>query len=226
MLFEKIINIFDLYHQKRIINYLKKLNLEYFIDVGAHKGEFLSYILSINYKKIYCFEPQKKIFKMLYKNFKNKKNIQLFNLGLAHKNSKIIFYENKLTSTSTFSRSKNTTFSKVKNLILNSNNSYIDKYPLNVRTLDEIFINKKIFNIFLKIDVEGFELNVLKGAKKTLSKKVKFILIERHFFQLYKGNSTEKVHLFLKKNNFKLIKRFTFPLLHFEDNLYEKKHKF
>ena len=223
MLFEKIINIFDLYHQKQIINYLKKLNLEYFIDVGAHKGEFLSYILSLNYKKIYCFEPQRKIFKILYKNFKNKKNIQIFNLGLAHKNSKIIFYENKLTSTSTFSRSKNTTFSKIKNLILNSNNSYIDKYPINVKTLDKIFINKKIFNIFLKIDVEGFELNVLKGAKKILSKKVKFILIERHFFQLYKGNSTEKVHLFLKKNNFKLIKRFTFPLLHFQDNLYEKK---
>ena len=64
-------------------------------------------------------------------------------------------------------------------------------------------------------------MNVLKGAKKTLSKKVKYILIERHFFQL-ESNSTEKVHLFLKKNNFKLIKRFTFPLLHFQDNLYEK----
>ena len=223
MFFEKIINIFDWYHQKRIINYLKKLNLKYFIDVGAHKGEFLNYLLSINYKKIYCFEPQKKIFKILYKNFKNKKNIQFFNLGLAHKNSKIIFYENKLSSTSSFSVGKNTPFSKIKNLIINSKNFYVDKYPINVKTLDEIFINKKIFNIFLKIDVEGFELNVLKGAKKTISKKVKFILIERHFFQLYKGNSTEKVHLFLKKNNFKLIKRFTFPLLHFQDNLYEKK---
>ena len=223
MLFEKIINIFDLYHQKRIINYLRKLNLKYFIDVGAHKGEFLSYILSLNYKKIYCFEPQKKILKILFKNFKNKKNVKIFNFGLAHKNSKIILYENKLTSTSTFSRSKNTTFSKIKNLILNSKKTYIDKYPIKVRTLDEIFINKKIFNIFLKIDVEGFELNVLKGAKKTLSKKEKFVVIERHFFQLYKDNSTEKVHLFLKKNNFKLIKRFTFPLLHFQDNLYEKK---
>ena len=223
MLFEKIINIFDLYHQKRIINYLKKLYLKYFVDVGAHKGEFLSYILTLNYKKIYCFEPQKKIFKILYKNFKNKKNIKLFNLGLAHKNSKIIFYENKLTSTSTFSRSKNTPFSKIKNFILNSKNLYIDKYSINTRTLDEVFINKNIYNIFLKIDVEGFELNVLKGAKKTLSKKVKYILIERHFFFFYKSNSTEKVHLFLKKNNFKLIKRFTFPLFHFQDNLYEKK---
>jgi len=133
-----------------------------------------------------------------------------------------MFYENKLTSTSTFSKSINTPFSKIKNLILNSKNLYIDKYPINVRTLDEIFINKKIDNIFLKIDVEGFELNVLKGAKKLLSKKVKFILIEKHFFQLYKGNSTKKVHIFLKKNNFKLIKMFTFPLLYFQDNLYKK----
>ena len=87
----------------------------------------------------------------------------------------------------------------------------------------KFLLKKKIYNIFLKIDVEGFELNVLKGAKKTLSKKVKYILIERHFFQLYKNNSTEKVHLFLKRNNFKFLKKFTFPLLYFQDNLYEKK---
>ena len=73
MLFEKIINIFDLYHQKRIINYLEKLNLKYFVDVGAHKGEFLSYILTLNYKKIYCFEPQKKFSKYCIKILKIKK---------------------------------------------------------------------------------------------------------------------------------------------------------
>ena len=139
---ENVFNILDYYHQNRIINFLKPLHIDKVLDVGSHKGEFLSYILSLSYKKIYCFEPQKKIFKILYKNFKNKKNVQLFNLGLADKNSKIIFYENKLTSTSTFSRSKNTPFSKIKNLISNSKNSYIDKYPINVRTLDEIFINK------------------------------------------------------------------------------------
>ena len=222
MFFEKIINIFDLYHQKRIINYLKKLNLKYFIDVGAHKGEFLSYILSLNYKKIYCFEPQKKIFKILYKNFKNKKNVKLFNLGLADKNSKLTFYVKKLTSTSTFSKSENTFFFKFKNFLLNSKNLYIDKYYIKTRKLDDFFISKKIFNIFLKIDVEGFELNVLKGAKKILSNKVKYVLIERHFFKLYKHNSTNNVHLFLKRNNFKLIKRFTFPFFHFQDNLYIK----
>ena len=223
MIFEKFINFLDFYHQKRIINHIRHLNIEYFIDVGAHKGEFLSYILNIKHKKIYCFEPQKNIFKILNKKYKNNKKVKLFNIGLAHKTLNLTFYVNKLTSTSTFSTSKNTFFLKIKNFILNSKNPYVDKYDIKTKKLDEIFLKKKISNILLKIDVEGFELNVLKGAQKILSKNVKYVLIEKHFFQLYKNNSPYKVHYFLKKNNFKLIKKFTFPLLHFQDNLYKKK---
>ena len=93
---------------------------------------------------------------------------------------------------------------------------------IKTKKLDEIFKNKNIKDIFIKIDVEGFELNVLKGAKNLVSKKTKLILVEKHFFQLYENKTTEDVHLFLKKNNFRLIKKFTFPLLHFQDNLYIK----
>ena len=73
ILFEKIFNSFNLFHQKRIATYIKKLNSKYFIDVGAHKGEFLKSILIINYKKIYCFEPQKKFLKSYIKILKIKK---------------------------------------------------------------------------------------------------------------------------------------------------------
>ena len=62
MLFEKIINFFDYFHQSRIINYLEKFEIKHFIDVGSHKGEFLSYLLKLKHKKIYCFEAQKDIF--------------------------------------------------------------------------------------------------------------------------------------------------------------------
>ena len=128
MFFEKFFNILDFFHQSRITNYLKKIDVVYFIDVGAHKGEFLSHIKSLKYKKIYCFEPQKNVFKILKKNFKNNKKIELFNIGLAHKNLNLTFYVNKLTSTSTFSRYKNSFFFKLKNFILKSDNFYIDKY--------------------------------------------------------------------------------------------------
>ena len=223
MFFEKIINFFDFFHQSRITKYLKKLKIEYFIDVGAHKGEFLRYLSKLNHKKIYVFEPQKEIFKILAKNFKGNKKIKFFNIALADKNSKKTFYINKLSLTSTFSVNKKTLFSKIKNLILNSKNSYIDKYLVKTKKLDEILYNQKIENSFLKIDVEGFEFNVLKGAKKLISNKVRYILVERQFFQLYKDYSPDKVELFLKRNNFRLLKKFTFPLLHFQDNLYIKK---
>ncbi len=224
MFFEKIINFFDFFHQSRIINYLKKLDIEYFVDVGAHKGEFLSYLLKLKHKKIYVFEPQKKIFKILSKNFKENKKIKFFNVALGDKNLEKTFYINKLSLTSTFSVSKKTSFSKIKNFLLNSKNSYIQKYLIKTKKLDDIIINKGINNLFLKIDVEGFELNVLKGAKKLLTTKVKYILVEKQFFQLYKNYSPKQVEAFLKKNNYKLIKKFTYPLLHFQDNLYVKKN--
>ena len=220
MLFERIYPFLDNYHQGRIIKYLKKFKINYFIDVGAHKGEFLNHILKIKCKKIYCFEPQKSVFKTLSKKFKNNKKVELFNIGLADKNSLKMFHVSKLSMTSTFSESKNTFFSKLKNFILNSDDSYVNKYRLKTKKVDDIFINKNIDNIFLKIDVEGFELNVLRGSKKMLKKNVNFVLIEKQFFQLYKNSSTKKVDLFLKKNKFKLLKKFTFPLLHFQDNLY------
>ena len=225
MFFEKILNFFDLFHQSRIVNYLEKLEIKYFIDVGAHKGEFLGYLSKLNHKKIYVFEPQKKIFEILNHNFKENKKIKFFNIALGDKNSKKTFYVNKLSLTSTFSVSKKTLFSKIKNFLLNSKNSYIHKYSIKTTKLDDIMLKEKINNLFLKVDVEGFELNVLKGAKKLISSKVKYILIERQFYQLYEDYSPDQVELFLKENDFRLLKKFTYPLLHFQDNLYVKKKR-
>ena len=66
---------FSNYHHKRILNYLQKLNLRELIDVGAHKGEFLSYVIKINsIKKFYAFEPQASIFSKQFVNFMFLKN--------------------------------------------------------------------------------------------------------------------------------------------------------
>ncbi len=223
MLFEKIINFFDYFHQNRIIRYLRDFEIKYFIDVGSHKGEFLSYLLKLKYKRIYCFEAQKDIFSILHKQYSKNKKIKLFNIGLADKNSIKQFYVNKISSSSTFSKSKDTFFSKFKRFVLNSDNFYEKKYSIKTKKLDDLLLDKKMKDIFLKVDVEGFELNVLKGAKKLIKKNVKFVLVEKHFFQLYKDYTPNKVDLFLKRNNFRLIKKFTFPLLYFQDNIYIKK---
>jgi len=84
--FEKFFNTIDIFYQQRIINYIKFLEIDTVIDVGAHKGEFLSYVLKMkNIKRIYSFEPQIEINKTLVKKFKNVKKIKIFNFTLNKK---------------------------------------------------------------------------------------------------------------------------------------------
>ena len=57
---EKIFNPLSSFHHKRIFMYLKKLDIDKVIDIGAHKGEFLEKMLKIEkVKSFYAFEPQK-----------------------------------------------------------------------------------------------------------------------------------------------------------------------
>ena len=86
-----------------------------------------------------------------------------------------------------------------------------------IKYLKKINIKKS----FLKIDVEGYELNVLKGSKKKI-KEVKYILIEDQYFNQYK-NDFNKVKKFLKKNNFEILKILIFPLFIIEIFFLEKK---
>ena len=68
MLIEKILDIISKFHHYKISLYAKKLDCNTLIDVGCHKGEFLSSFLKIKiFKKFYCFEPQKEIYKNLKK---------------------------------------------------------------------------------------------------------------------------------------------------------------
>ena len=74
------------------------------IDIGAHKGEFLSSIISINKRiKVHSFEPQLTICKKLKSKFKNYKNIFIYNLAISNVNKKKKLNINIKTSTSTFS---------------------------------------------------------------------------------------------------------------------------
>ena len=65
----KILNIFDFFHQRRIIKYLHKKgfkNFDNILDVGVHKGESINLFLSnFKTKTIYSFEASPMTFKIL-----------------------------------------------------------------------------------------------------------------------------------------------------------------
>ena len=223
MVFENLINFLDKnYHHKRIIKYLRNHKIDLVIDAGAHKGEFLINIMPhVPFKKAYTFEPQLDVFNILKKKLNNDERIKHNNLALSEIIQKKRITINKLTSTSSLSEFDNSSvFLKIKNFLLRQKNEELNSYEVTTTTIDNYFEELDLSNSLLKIDVEGYELNVLKGSKNTI-KKIKFVLIENQFFNIYKNNNEKDWHDYLMKNKFILIKKFRIPLLHFEDRLYK-----
>jgi len=123
-------------------------------DVGANKGDWSEYFKNINPNlNMHLFEPSKKNFSELAeKNWS--KNVTLNNFALGHKREKKIFniYE-KSTASSFYQREG------IKNLKI------LSKEEVQVEMLDK-YCEEKNINIinYLKIDTEGHDLHVLKGA--------------------------------------------------------------
>ena len=211
----------DSYQLSRVNKFIRKFKIDTIIDVGAHKGDFIKHALkNLKPKKIYAFEPQKGISCILKKRFKKK--VKVFDLAVGKKNSNNLIYINKLKKTSTLSSAmvySNSIFYKIKNLLLLQKGNYESKYHVKTVSLDYFFSKKKFLKTLLKIDVEGYEVNVLLGSKKIL-KKIQMVLIEK---QNLKKNDFHKCHELLLKSNFIHFKTFLFPLMHFEDRLYVKK---
>jgi len=87
--------------------------------------------------------------------------------------------------------------------------------------VDKVFENITLQKALLKIDVEGLEMNVIKGSRTKL-KEIPFILIENQFGNHYKNNNFNDIIKFLSNQNFKIHKKFVFPTLHYQDVLFKK----
>ena len=141
--------------------------------------------------KIICFEPSKInldiLSKHLYLNKKILKNkIILENCVVGESvSNKVQFYEDLKQSSGMNSIVKNK-----KNLI---------KTYKNQITLDQYCDENKISPDLIKIDVEGSELNVLKGAMNTILKNKPIIILSVHPNQLDNlGTSVFNLYNFIK----------------------------
>ena len=222
-LIEKIFNPLSTFHHKRISKYLSELDIEKIIDIGAHKGEFLENMLKIEkIKSFYAFEPQKNIFNELKEKFSKNEKITLFNFAMdkeiANKKLKI----NKLSMTSSLAEINEKSFYlKIKNFLTSSKSNFEDEYEIQTNTVDKIFKNISLQKSLLKIDVEGFELNVIEGSITKL-KEIPFVLLENQFGNHYKNNNFKNIIELLSKQNFEICKKFIFPTLHYQDVLFKK----
>ena len=220
LIIEFIINLVsDFYYHKKINEFIKKLDVESVIDVGAHKGEFFKSLIksSQKIKTGLLIEPQESVLKNLKDlkiSFPNIK-IEIENIALGSTNQVKELYLNSLSSTATLSKvNKNSKWFKFKKMILFSNQKNIIKKKILSDTLDNLMKRHKINKLdFLKIDTEGYEYEVLNGAINSLKNhRIRHVMLERQLSNMYLNYNFENIEKFLYKNDFILVKTFRFPL--------------
>ena len=232
-LIEKIIDVVDVFHQSRISKFFSNKDLDILIDIGAHKGEFTLHMLKNNkIRKVYLFEAQSSVFEKLQENLEPlDNNFAAYNIALNSYDGKSIFYENILSSTSSFKQTSNSPWVIFKKTVLGSREIIKSQVELDTYKFDSIYqsFEKKIDeineneNVLLKIDVEGCELDVLKGADDFINKKIpKYILIEENTFNIYSIDDRSAVHEFLLERGYLRKKSFLFPLCNFKDIIYQR----
>src|SRR5262245_15455711 len=128
-------------------------------DIGANIG--LTAILFSSFAhKVFAFEPSPTTYSILLDNLAkaNVTNVEPINLGLGTKRESL---------TITFARN-NRSGGYVSNKIRPNKDHVTEEIQLD--TLDRYFADCEIKPNFLKIDVEGFEQNVIEGGRKYLER--------------------------------------------------------
>ena len=171
-----------------LLHFLRPSDL--FIDIGANVGSYTILASSEINAKTIAIEPVPSTFENLIDNIsinKMQEKVKALNIGLGSKNGKLHFTKSLDTV----------------NHVVTENDSDSDTIEVNVSTLDSILLTE-ITPILLKIDVEGFETEVLNGAESTLANNdLKAIIIELNGLGRSYGYDEVKVHEKLIEFGFK-----------------------
>ena len=142
------------------------------IDVGANQGYYTNFFLKLVRQKgvIHAFEPIPSTFQILKNNVKYKNNCFIHNVGVSSKNEVAQFFSPIEDSGKTSMKAHSCKlWNSLQKDIINSEVIRIDDfYPLQKLTKIDL----------IKIDTEGAELLVLKGAKETIKRNKPKIIFE------------------------------------------------
>lgn len=153
------------------------------LDVGANTGQFAQELRGdINYtKKILSFEPLSSAFEVLSINSKNDAGWKVYNFALGD------IEEKKEINIAGNSYSSSILDMLPTHELSAPESRYIGTEVIEIKTLDSMFDNlcKQSDHIYLKIDTQGFEDKVLKGAEKSLD-YIDTVQMEMSLVPLYK----------------------------------------
>jgi FkbM family methyltransferase len=187
-----------------LLNLNKKGGRKVILDIGANIGDYSEMIIKKADKLnldiiLYLFEPTKSCYEILEKRFEGKENIQINNFGISNENSKtLIFYDKEKSGLASLYQRN-----------LDYYHKQLDKQEvINLRRLDEFIDKNKIRHInFIKIDIEGHELQALIGLGDKLNPNfVDYIQFEYGGSNLDSKTTLMEIYSFFEKKGFRVAK--------------------
>lgn len=178
-------------------------------DVGANVGQTIEAFKDMLPKaQIHSFEPGTAAFQTLKKNHGSDKNLVLNKLGVGSVVETRVFLENSLPDMSSFLPLGRDGWGKI-----------VNEVPVEIVKLDDYCKERGIQYIsVLKIDTQGYDFQVLKGAQNLLAdNRVQLLLMEITFAEIYEDLPRfDEIFRFLTDRNFKLV---TFYKFRYQKNI-------
>jgi len=186
------------------IGLFRQQSFDTVLDVGANKGQFavLAAALCPN-AVIHSFEPLNDCYAKLFEMTKKYPNIRTYRYALGSQDEEVDFEVSRYPASSS---------------VLRMNDVHVAEYPgtqtdrvikVRVQTLDSVAPSLNVRGkILIKLDVQGFELEVLHGAHRFLQ-QVEYVYLEASFLELYEGQPlAADIIDFLRQRGFKMEKVF------------------
>ncbi|MCF8412625.1 MAG: FkbM family methyltransferase [Melioribacteraceae bacterium] len=167
-------------------------------DVGANIGQTAKMLDEVFPEGvIHSFEPSENTFEILTQNVSEIRNVNCWNFALGAVPEERKFFENSRSPMSSFLRLGESGWGEIEK-----------ELTVKVKSIDDFCSEQKVEIIdILKIDTQGFELEVLKGAETMIANGcVGLLYMEVTFAKLYEAlPSFGELYEFLINRKFKLV---------------------
>lgn len=178
-------------------------NVMTIVDVGANKGDMTkAYRRLFPAAKIVCFEPHPIVFAELEQRFASYPNIIPVMKAISDQPGVVPFH---IYNHSTMSSMARVAMNPSRSLRL------VRTIEVSVTTLDSFCEEQGISRIdILKVDTQGFDLHVFRGAQRLLSSSsIHFILFEATIFPVYEREAYfHEIHSYLAQFDYRLCRIF------------------
>lgn len=156
------------------------IQLKGVIHIGAHYGQEYEEYINAGVKDMIFFEPLQSNYETLVNNLPYDEKIKIFKLALGNETGEREMFVEKTNLSMSSSL-----LEPCKHLIQYPWITFDYKEIVPIDKLDNIDFDRALYNV-LNIDVQGFELDVLKGSMETL-KTISAVYIELNRVEMYKG---------------------------------------